>query len=126
MHACVQTRKSNKSGFYSGEPHVRVFRESLRCQDYFYSSSQKWQFVYLLEIALILKCKLNSRMSNGRSSINLFHASMPAKGKLHFATTKIAIKVRLRAAKINPSRIDWTVIDPKHGMIIPMKKRSVA
>jgi len=45
---------------------------------------------------------------------------------LHFATTKIAIKERLRTAKLNPSRIDWTVIDPKHGLIRPIKKRSVA
>jgi len=42
------------------------------------------------------------------------------------ATTKIAIKKRLRAAKLNPSRIDWTVINPKHGVIRPMKKRSIA
>ena len=45
---------------------------------------------------------------------------------LHFATTKIAIKERLRSAKLNPSRVDWTVIDPKHSVIRPMKKRSVA
>lgn len=44
----------------------------------------------------------------------------------HFATTKIAIKERLRTAKLNPSRIDWTVIDPKHGVIRKMKKRSIA
>jgi len=44
----------------------------------------------------------------------------------HFATTKIAIKERLRAAKLNPSRIDWTVIDPKHAAIRKIKKRSVA
>lgn len=45
---------------------------------------------------------------------------------LHFATTKTAIKERLRTAKHNPSRIDWTVIDPKHGVIKKMKKRSIA
>ena len=45
---------------------------------------------------------------------------------LHFATTKIAIKERLRSAKLNPSRVDWTVIDPKHSVIRKMKKRLVA
>jgi len=44
----------------------------------------------------------------------------------HFATTKIAIKERLRTTKPNPPRIDWSVIDPKLAAIRKMKKRSVA
>lgn len=45
---------------------------------------------------------------------------------LHFATTPVAIKERLRAAKENPTRVDWTVIDPKHCIIKKIKKRSIA
>lgn len=45
---------------------------------------------------------------------------------LHFGTTYTAIKERLRAAKLNPSRIDWTLIDPKHCVNRKTKKRSVA